>query len=147
MNDVPKKTKRSIHPNLRKAGFKPGQSGNPGGRPKVSPMIKAFRETTEEEFIKALHMYGSYFDDEIEEYLASNIGQTERFMAQFIRDAALGKEKPRELLIERIFGKLKEQVDFTVRLKSVSDAELIEITKEAIKVLEGEAKPIIGEEK
>lgn len=128
--------------------YKKGQSGNPGGVPKAAGRIKAFRELTYQQFIDSLQRFGNFSPAEIEKELKRpDITMFEMMFARIVKEAAEGKEASRELLINRLWGKVKEEIDFNVRLKAMSEAELIEAGKAAIRVLEGEAVPQLEGEK
>lgn len=121
--------------------FPKGQSGNPGGKPKKDLAIKAFRETTYDQFIANLQKYGSLSREQMaEELRRPDATMFELMFGNIVASAAKGDDRARQLLIDRLWGKVKENIDFNVRLKTMSDQELLDLGKQAIKVLEGEAK-------
>lgn len=119
--------------------FKPGVSGNPGGRPK-DPVVKAIRETTLRDFLKKLQELGKKSKDEIE--LIVEDSKTPMFDLVFARilvDAANGKSDARQVLLDRLWGKVKE-MDITANfsaehelMRSIPIVELIELARKYVK--------------
>lgn len=108
--------------------FKPGQSGNPAGRAKTDPLIKAFKETTYKDFIAHLQKYGSYTPDEIQaDMKRPDITMFELMFSNIVCGAANGGKDARAVLLDRLWGKVKE-----VHELHSYDKELAEISKERI---------------
>jgi hypothetical protein len=94
--------------------FKKGVSGNPSGRPKEDPAIRKFKETTYKDFIDQLQKYGSLSMDEMEADLRrKDATMFERIFGKIIQQAANGERDGRQVLLERLWGKVKDQVEVT----------------------------------
>ncbi len=116
--------------------FKKGQSGNPGGRPKVPDEIKKLRQMTYQEFLDALQKYGVMTREDVEAHLKRKETTCfEHIFGKVIIDACDGEKDARNLLIERLWGKVKESYD--LNLNSISDEELVLLGKAAIAQIEG----------
>lgn len=120
--------------------FKKGESGNPLGKPKKDPIIRAFQETKFKDFIDKLQMFGSMGVGELKEIVEDE--GTVAFDAVFARvlyDSTKGKDKARDTLFDRLWGKAKEAevtAQFSAEhelMKRIPIAELIELAKKYIK--------------
>lgn len=119
--------------------FKKGQSGNPNGRPKVNPTLKAFRELTYNQFIGQLQKYGHQTPDEIKQDLArKDVTMFERIFGKIILQAAEGEKDGRQVFLERLWGKVKDQVEVSQAnsnkeaeelLKKIPMAELVALAR------------------
>ncbi len=96
------------------APWKPGQSGNPLGRAVMSKEIRDFRETTYKDFIAKLQEFGFYTVEELQEYVRrTDITAFDRIFAVVIAKACQGDKDARQVLFDRLWGKVKEQIDLT----------------------------------
>lgn len=89
--------------------FKPGQSGNPSGRPKMSAEARAFRRTSYDEFISKIQEFISLTPKELNNILSQP--ETTNFsliFGQMVRSAAEGDAKARCEITDRLWGKVKE---------------------------------------
>ena len=115
--------------------FKKGQSGNKSGRPKEDPKIKAFKQTSYQEFVKALQKYGTMSLAELkEEMKRPDISMFELMFAQLVGSAAKGDYQSRQMLIDRLWGKVKDGVDLNINQVEVTPenvAKLYEIARRA----------------
>lgn len=119
--------------------FKKGQSGNPSGRAKQDPQIRAFRELTYKEFIGQLQKYGHQTPEEIKEDLArKDVTMFEKIFGKIILQAAEGEKDGRQVFLERLWGKVKDQVEVSQAssnkeaeelLKKIPMAELVALAK------------------
>lgn len=90
--------------------FKKGQSGNPGGKRKMDPLVKKIKETTYIEFVTSLHKYGSLTKKEItSQLLRDDISMFEIMFCQIVASAAKGDKDARNVLLDRLWGKAKEE--------------------------------------
>lgn len=91
--------------------FKPGQSGNPSGRPTLPADIKSFKETTYHDFIRKLQEIGHFTVEELQEYVArKDITAFDRIFALVIAKAAQGDNVARQVLFDRLWGKVPDQL-------------------------------------
>lgn len=89
--------------------FQKGQSGNPGGGLKKSPIVKKFQQTTYEDFINHLQHLGSLARDDLQAIVKDP--KTPVFQLIFARvlfDAQNGKVESQKILFDRLWGKVKE---------------------------------------
>ncbi len=126
-------------PTARGHLFKKGQSGNPNGRPKIDPELKHFRELTYKEFINQLQKYGWQTPDQIKQDLErTDVTMFERIFGKIILQAADGEKDGRQVFLERLWGKVKDQVEVMQTstnseaeelLKKIPMAELVALAK------------------
>lgn len=91
--------------------FQKGQSGNPGGKPKVDPSITQFKATTYKDFIENLQKYGGLSPAEMKADLARpNATMFELIFGKIISGAAQGDRDARNVLLDRLWGKVKQEV-------------------------------------
>lgn len=125
--------------------YKAGQSGNPGGRPKLDPAIKKFKETSYEDFVRALQKYGSMTKVEINADLKRpEASMFDLMFGNLVLQAAKGNAQSRQLLIDRLWGKLKDS-DVHINIGKMDDKELIAMAHQAIKILSSEDDPLMIE--
>jgi len=115
--------------------WKKGKSGNPSGRPKEDPKIKAFKQTSYQEFVKALQKYGTMTAAELKEDLKRpDATMFELLFGGIVSAAAKGDSNARQLLIDRLWGKVKDGVDLNINQVEVTPenvAKLYEIARRA----------------
>ncbi len=119
--------------------FQKGQSGNPGGRRKETSEVTLFKKTTYEEFINYLQKYGSMTKTAMKKELEkSSTSMFETIFARIIFQAAMGEKDARQVLLERLWGKVKDQVEHSgkmdyrdINVANMSNEELISVIKEA----------------
>lgn len=109
-----------------KGRFQKGQSGNPSGRPRANPLLRAVKETSYAEFLLGLQKYGKLTRDEMQaELQRSDLTMFELLFGQIVDSAARGDKDARQLLLDRLWGKVKEEV----RLQTVIDPREQEIAR------------------
>ncbi len=95
-----------------KGGFKKGKSGNEGGRPKKDPLVQALKDTTYKDFIQGLQKYGTLSRTEMAvELQRPDATMFEIMFGQIVASAAKGDRDARQVLLERLWGKVKEVHD------------------------------------
>lgn len=95
---------------LEKYHWKPGESGNPGGRPADSPELKALKRLTKEELteVASLIVKGGIKDLEA---LKENGSVLQRMVASVaIRIMNKGDMFHLDVLLNRLIGKVKDEV-------------------------------------
>ena len=113
--------------------FVKGKSGNISGRPKMDPALKKFKETTYKDFLGGLQKYGAYSPKEMEAELErANITMFEMMFGNIVYTAAKGDKDARALLLDRLWGKVKDQVQsdtnpLTEELKQLTLKQLLEL--------------------
>jgi len=120
--------------------FKKGQSGNPNGKPKKDPIIREFQATTYKDFILKLQKYGTFSKEELKEIVDNP--KTQTFDLIFIRilyDAMHGKADARQVLLERLWGKVKDHMQIDLEsennkedLRKLPIQELLQLVRKAI---------------
>lgn len=106
-------TKKRVPNPTGKGGvkFQKGVSGNPSGKPRQDPTIRAFKETTYKDFITHLQRYGSFSAAEMKADLERpDATMFELIFGKIIAQAAAGEKDGRQVLLERLWGKVKEEV-------------------------------------
>lgn len=89
--------------------FPKGKSGNPGGGRKANPLVKAFRQTTYEEFIFSLQKLGAMPQQAVDKLLSDpETPMFEKVFARIVDGAAAGDNYARTVLLERLWGKARE---------------------------------------
>lgn len=120
-----------------KTQFKKGQSGNPSGRPKIDPLITAVKETSYKQFLEGLQKYGALSLKDMDlELKRPDATMFELMFGNIVASAAKGDKDARQVLLERLWGKVKDQVEYTNTSK-MSTEELLKLSKEALRILEG----------
>ncbi len=116
--------------------FQPGVSGNPSGGKKKDPLVRQFQETTYKDFIAKLQMFGTISTAELKA-IAKDPSTTvfDLVFAQILLDASAGKADARQVLLDRLWGKVKE-MDVTAPysadqelMKRIPIGELIELAR------------------
>ena len=95
--------------------FKPGQSGNPSGRPPVPPDIREARIMNKQDFARLLNQMMKLSIPEVTEIRASEDAPTSEVMvAQIVLAAAAeGDPKRADFILDRWIGKVKDEVEVT----------------------------------
>ncbi len=89
--------------------FQKGQSGNPGGKQKADPVIQQFKQTSYKDFINQLQKYGTLSRTEMAvELQRPDATMFEIMFGQIVASAAKGDKDARQVLLERLWGKVKE---------------------------------------
>jgi hypothetical protein len=96
--------------------FKPGQSGNPGGKVKVPDDIKEARKLNQHELERIVNKY-LYMDRDAVKAAISAPGtpMMELMVASIVAQAAQkGDHQRLDFVLNRLIGKVKDQLDVTV---------------------------------
>lgn len=105
--------------NGKKSGgrdFKPGQSGNPGGTSKVDRELMVIRKLSKEKFKELANILISGTREDLERMLASpgTSALTEMVIKVVLGIAERGDMTSLDRLLDRLIGKVKDEVDVTV---------------------------------
>lgn len=126
----------------RKTGgrdFKPGQSGNPNGRPKMPAELKKAKNMNKIKFMELLVKYLSFSLDELKAAKSDkSTTALDRIVISIILNAiSKGDEKRLDFLMSRIIGKVKSDIDLTTMGQSMnqSGVDLSKLTDEEIKAI------------
>ncbi len=116
--------------------FKPGQSGNPGGKKKQDPEIKQFRETTYKDFVTGLQKYGDMDKAQLKaEVRRPDIRAFDLIFARVVDQATDGEKDARAVLLDRLWGKPKETefgaIAHQELLSRIPLSDLIELARKA----------------
>jgi hypothetical protein len=129
------------NPNIKDHGFKKGKSGNPSGRRKTPEHLRAHAPLDSEEVKRIMGKYTRMTRLEIQACIEDPLTPAfELAIASTLAKAIkFGDVARMDFFLNRIVGKVKEEQDvhISVALQNLSDAEIIDLSKDAIKVLEG----------
>lgn len=122
--------------------FKPGQSGNPGGRPKLPDDIKEARKLNQVELERIVNKY-LYMDREAVKAAISSPGtpMMELMVASIVAQAAQKGDHLRlDFVLNRMIGKVKDEKDhnfnLNMNLRAMPREDVIELGKDAIRYLQ-----------
>ncbi len=128
-----------MNPNL-KPRWLPGQSGNPGGRPRMSEEHRSIISLSRIEILKLISKYGRMTGDQLQE--AGKSGSTpviELAIASiFLHSVKNGDYARLAFLLEQALGKVPtsaitdEEAQARKELQELSDSELLKLVKEKI---------------
>lgn len=119
-----------------------GQSGNLSGKPKQDPMVAKFKATTYKDFMEHLQRYGAFTRKEMDVVLKNEAtSMFELIFATIVSQAANGCKHARQVLLDRLWGKVKEIQEITIENNGLEDKikmlsplkqeQLIELLREA----------------
>lgn len=122
------------------AKFIKGVSGNPSGKPKINKLLAEVKIYTAEELKKIISKHMRMNVPDLQEIKKSEVATAMEvaIAAALVRSAMTGNLKYISPLLDRTLGKVKEEaeVNINMTLQNLSDAEIIELSKDAIKLLE-----------
>lgn len=104
---------------LKDFQFKPGESGNPSGRPALSPEEKEIKKLTQEQYVATMNkIYSMKTFEELKNAIApENIGKLEPFEAILMRQwyycAQKGNPKEFEHILTRLIGAPAKHIKLT----------------------------------
>lgn len=103
------------NPNIKNFGFKPGQSGNPGGHAKVPEDVREARQISQFEFERIVNKYLFLNDEDTKEDLARpEATNFERLVGGIIQKAISKRdEKKAEWILSRTLGKMRERLEIS----------------------------------
>lgn len=123
--------------------WKKGQSGNPGGRPKLPPELRAIKALSVEEINRLVSKYARMAPQDVSALVdAGAIPMLELCIARIFQEsAAKGDNMRLSFLLDRAVGKVKEVVqdedDESWReIQELTDQELVKLVKERLPALE-----------
>ncbi len=130
-------------PNLR-PGWKPGQSGNPGGRAKLPEELRAIKALTQEEVARYVAKYARMGSTELDALvLARSVPMLELAIARIFQEAeAKGDFTRLSFLLDRAIGKVQvvEITDASMaaleEISALSTPELIKLVRDKLPALE-----------
>lgn len=130
------------NPNPNKSTqFKPGQSGNPSGRPKRAMEAEKLRQLQYADFIDLLNKVSAMTREQVAEWLREPARTMfELMFGTLVAQAAKGDKVAMAMLTERLFGKVKDVAEITTKNW---DKEFDELPRE--NVLELLRKRVAGE--
>jgi hypothetical protein len=105
----------------RPTAFKKGQSGNPEGRPKLSPEIKAIRQGSKEQIIEAYGKYSTISRADLEKYPPRNLIE-EGVRKTLLNFADEGDTIPITRLWDQVHGKATESIQLSGKVEIDNEA-------------------------
>lgn len=143
-------TAQLAHPNSTKnlVRWKPGQSGNPSGKPKIPEALRGIASLTQLETTKLISKYARMTREELEKAVREkNASVLELYIiAVFSKGIENGDPVRLSFLLDRAIGKVPvvketdEELAMRQELQNLSTQELIRIVKEQIPQLEAAEK-------
>lgn len=95
--------------------FKPGQSGNPNGRPPVPEDIKEARKLAKNEFARIMNRFlWMSLEDFNVELKRPGLSMFERSCMQMIQHSAAGCERRFEMILTRLLGRPRDNMEITL---------------------------------
>lgn len=115
----------------------PGRTGNPNGRPKLPPEVKAIRYCSKETVAKLYWDVVNMNRQEVERRLADpTLSLFERnVLAAIVKDISKGVITTIEKLMERVLGKPKEVIHLDGVINQGNAVDLSKLTNEEIMTL------------
>ncbi len=114
----------------------PGKSANPSGRPKLPAQLQQFKNLSYQEFLFSLQKYGSVSMKELRKLIEEDeVGGFEMISVRAIVQAADGNHIARQMIVERLWGKVRE-MDDSLDVTKLSNTELIQMAKDSLRILE-----------
>ncbi len=97
--------------------FKPGQSGNPNGRPRLSVEQREFRNAAKAEMIDEFKYLWSLTVSDLDEIANDELTPVVRlFMAKaLLKAAATGDMIHIDKILDRTIGKVKDEIDLNTK--------------------------------
>lgn len=126
--------------------FKPGESGNPKGRPPLPAQVREFRRLTLTELQGYIAAIKDMPVSELEDLAKSkDIPALKAWIySMAVQGIRSGSERAFDSLMDRVVGRVADQVNITGKLtaeiKAKSDAELAAEARALILAMEGEKK-------
>ena len=106
--------------------FKPGQSGNPNGRPKNPPELKEVQQMTKGQYQLLMHRLMSLKPEELSGFKGTLL---EMALASIIQHAIkTGDQSRLTYFTDRLFGKVKDEVEirtFRKVLRKLDGTEIV----------------------
>lgn len=127
---------------LAKHAFKPGQSGNTSGRPKLPDDILRAKALNRVEFQRLLNEFLTLDRAALEAKLKDpKTSMLELAVGNIVSKAAKDGDQQRlTFVIEHLLGKMKEEFEVTNTYRHLTTIELIALGETAIKSLKGTAE-------
>ena len=96
--------------------FKPGETGNPNGRPKKLPKL--------DELLSEI--LGAEEDKDSEAYA---------ILERLVKDAKGGNTKAAEIILDRAYGKSQQFIDHTTKGQSINGKDLSKLSDEELRIM------------
>ncbi|MDR1952374.1 MAG: DUF5681 domain-containing protein [Elusimicrobiota bacterium] len=113
--------------------WKPGQSGNPNGRPKISKEYRQFKNMTAEKYKEIIENYFFVNKPALEKYLTDNVAQLsilELWLANaIVKGINDGDARTLETLMARVVGRPKQDITVDGGLSILQAPDIKKIKK------------------
>jgi hypothetical protein len=136
----------------RKTGgkpFPPGKSGNPNGRPALPPDVRDAQKLTNDEYMRISTNFMAMTRTEIQEALQRpDATMLELMVGGIVAKAAKDHDYLRAtFLLDRVIGKVKEQIETTHKYSHLSVTELESMTESALEFLRAHKAKLLEDPK
>ncbi len=126
-----------------------GKSGNPrgvNGSPAFDPKIRQFKETAYRDFIDALQLYGFMTPAELEAELQNpKISNFNLMFGNLVRSASAGDKDARQLLIDRLWGRVAADPAMQINFSAIPTDKLYELAGKALRTLQIQRPEVLDE--
>lgn len=117
--------------------FKPGQSGNPEGARRHNPVLRAIRRITQESYAEVVELIMTGTVDELKEVLTDpKATAVQKLLARaFLEATEKGQMGTLERLLERLIGKVPDNINLVSKTIRPLSEKLTEADKGEVKKL------------
>lgn len=124
-------------PQLKPYHFKPGQSGNPSGKPRIPDHLRSIKALSQTEACLLISKYARLSKGELELLATTKIAAVDHYIiAMFLKGIKEGTFQNFEILMDRAIGAAPkcddnpEEIAIRQELNQLSDEQLIRVIKE-----------------
>ena len=99
---------------LKPHQFKPGQSGNPSGKPPLPPAMIQARKHNQKKVAELLNSLVNMTDAELEKAAGSDSPQLEQMVGAAFKKAKQGEYSALNFILDRLIGRVTEKIEHSL---------------------------------